>query len=502
MEVDTTSQAAEYTRPRHVMDGETEPHPPPPDPVARWVAEGLRDVEIAVRLNVSVGEARERRARLHGEPHTVALPRPWPPAAAHEAPPEPEPATAGRGRWLTFLPAAVLAALTVAGGWWLLSAGSEPAPRRTVETFLPLPPDPAETAIQLQQAASVPFPDDLSLVMRVEDGADGAGALERLYRDAQGELRRDRLLVAPEGATIGRVVADVDGWLLVAGLHAGDSTSFLRSDDGGVSWQEQGSLAGQWEPVGVWEGETVAWRDRGRGLGEFVLAPSGEAFVPPYPDGSLPLAILAKGKLLWRAPGSGVIAEGDRAPYASPNIDQGSYHEWLAPQPTGAGTMISWSAASAATGEEKAYAGIMTRRGQLTQSWVGLPGPIAGRRDGATLVSVAPSADAVGEFVAVLVELQANRWSPIAAGDGYLSSGEERFIASVRQGPFVRVRTRRDCSPILGGADIEAVEIGCVVSGVILRAPGETVVHNDYTWTQVVSPSGRPGWIRIDFLEQ
>ena len=489
------------------MDGDSEPPPAHPDPVAGWVAAGLRDVEIAVRLGVSVGEARDRRARVHGElPPDRSYPEPQrvapEPLAVSPAPAESvADAREAPSRWLTFVPLIALAGLAVAGGWWLLSSGSEPEPPRTIETFVPLPVPPTQTAMQLQQGPSIPLPADLSLVVRVDDGAGGARALERIYKDADGAIHRDELLAAPEGATIGRVVSDVDGWLLVAAIVRPDSTTFLHSLDGGVTWEEQGSLEGHWEPVGVWEGETIAWRDRGRGLGDFVRVPSGETFVPPYPDGSLPLAILAKGKLLWRAPGSGVIAEGDRAPYSSPSIDQGSYHEWLAPQPTGAGTMISWSSESPASGESEQYAGIMTRRGQLTQSWVGLPGTIAGRRDGATLVSMAPVPDVPGQQMAVLVELQANRWRPIVGGDGLLVSTDERFIASVRQGPFVRVKERDRCAVIRGGSDIDAIEIGCVVARVVLRAPGQTVVHNDYTWTQVVSPSGRPGWINVGDIE-
>jgi hypothetical protein len=190
------------------------------------------------------------------------------------------------------------------------------------------------------------------------------------------------LLAAPEGASIGPVISDVDGWLLVAAINRPGSTAFLRSVDGGVTWEEQGSLEGRWQPVGTWEGESIAWRDRDGTLGDFVRLPSGEPFVPPYPGGGLPLAILAKGRLLWRVPGSGAIAEGDGAVSASPEIGQGSYHEWLAPQPTAAGTMIHWTGLSTATGEEERYVGIMTRRGTITQTWVGLPGAIAGRRDG------------------------------------------------------------------------------------------------------------------------
>ncbi|MEX0782124.1 MAG: hypothetical protein WD557_05695 [Dehalococcoidia bacterium] len=484
------------------MDGENDPSPAPVDPVERWVADGLRDVEIAVRLGVSVGEARERRSRVHGEPlrSELALPPPLPltpspPALGIEE--EDPPAR----NWLTLIPALVVAALAIAGGWWLLSAGSEPAPIRSVEPFVPAPIPGNEKATALQRGPSIPFPNDLSLVLRVSDGSGGARALERVYRDAGGVLRREELLTAPEGTSIGRVVSDVDGWLLVAAINDPEATSFLQSLDGGVSWESQGSLAGAWEPVGVWEGETIAWRERGGGLGEFVIVPSGEPFVPPYPDGSLPLAILSRGKLLWRVPGSGVIAEGDRAPYSSPNIDQGSYHEWLAPQPTGTGTMIHWRGASPVTGEDEDYVGIMTRRGRITQSWVGIPGPVAGRRDGATLVSLAATPDANGDLMAVLVELQANQWRPIVADADLLVSNDQRFIASVRQGPFVRVRAGDECTPIRALSEIDADVIACAAGNVILRAPGETRIHVDYTWMQVIAPGGRSGWIKVDDLE-
>ena len=485
------------------MDGDTSPPPPPADPVAAWVAAGLRDVEIAVRLGVSVGEARERRARLHGErPRSelalpASLPLPPSPAPVEEALPDTDPPY----RWHTAAAMAVVAALAVAGGWWLLTAGSEPEPIRSVPPFIAQPTPGTDRATPLQRGPAIEFPDDLSLVVRVGTAAGGAQSLERIYRDAAGTIRREQMLAAPEGTTLGPVISDVDGWLLVAAINEREYTAFVKSLDGGVTWEPQGSLEGVWIPVGVWEGEPVAWRDAGRGLGQFVLVTSGEAFMPPYPDGSLPLAILAKGKLLWRAPGSGVIAEGDRAPYSSPSIDQGSYHEWLAPQPTGTGTMIAWTGTSPVSGEEASYVGIMTRRGRVTQSWVGLPGPVAGRRDGATVVSLAATPDSPGEVMAVLVELQQNLWRPIVAGDDLLVSHDQHFIASVRQGPFVRVRTAEDCAPIRVHSAIDADAFACVANDVILRAPGETRLHLDYSWTQVIAPGGRAGWIKVDDLE-
>lgn len=479
------------------MDGEFEP-PSPADPVAGWVAQGLRDAEIAVRLGVSVGEARARRSRLHDRPaapSSLAL-APPPPLPLSAPPRGVEEQTAAGNRAAILAPAIIAAVLAAAGGWWLLSAGSEPAPTRSVAGFAPELLS-TESATMLRQGPSIEFPDDLSLVVRTPDGSGAATALKRYYRPQGGDLQVEDILVAPAGSTIGRVVSDVDGWLLVAPIHSEASTAFLRSTDGGVSWEEQGSLEGQWEPVGVWEGETIAWRDRAGGLGEFVRVPSGDAFVPPYPGGGLPLAILAKGRLLWRVPGSGAIAEGDGAVSASPEVGQGSYHEWLAPQPTGAATMIHWTGTSPATGEKESYVGIMTRRGAITQSWVGLPGPIAGRRDGATVVALAPHPEGGGQSMAVLVELQANSWRPIVVGLDLLTSNDEHFIAAVRAGPFVRAEGSGDCVPIHAASGKQFEVISCVADGVILRAPGEARVHVDYTWRPVLSPSGRPGWVDV-----
>ncbi|MGH2608016.1 MAG: hypothetical protein ACRDHF_02910 [Tepidiformaceae bacterium] len=482
------------------MDGEDESPPAPADPVAGWVAEGLRDVEIAVRLHVSVGEARARRARLSGEPGPrpeLALPPPRPLAPSPATPAENEQPPARRNRAVSLAPALVAAAMAVAGGWWLLSPGSEPEPTRTVDAFAP--PFVIQTATELRQGPSTPFPADLSLVVRVDDGADG-GSLERIYRDGAGDFQRETLLASPEGGSIGRVVSDVDGWLLVAAISQSDSTAFVQSLDGGVTWDDVGSLEGDWDPVGSWEGETIAWRDGGEGLGEFVRVPSGEPFEPRYPGGGLPLAILAKGRLLWRVPGSGAIAEGDGSVFTSPDIEQGSYHEWLAPQPTGIGTMIHWTGPAPATGDDEDYVGIVNRRGKITQSWVGLPGPIAGRRDGATLVAVAPHPEIRGASMAVLVELQANSWRPIIVGADLLTSADEHFITSVRQGPFVRVETPRECAPIRALPQRDAEAIACPANGVILRAPGERRIHVDYTWEHVIGPGGRAGWIDIGDL--
>jgi hypothetical protein len=113
---------------------------------------------------------------------------------------------------------------------------------------------------------------------------------------------------------------------------------------------------------------------------------------------------------------------------------------------------------------------------------------------------VAPHPEVSGESMAVLVELQANTWRPIVLGVDLLSSPDEHFIASVRAGPFVRAETARQCAPVRAAPDKESEMIACVANGVILRAPGETRVHVDYTWRQVISPTGRAGWIDVSHL--
>lgn len=465
----------------------------PDDPVARWVAEGLRDAEIAVRLGVSVGEARARRAGLTTAPiapHTLALT-----PVGVPAPPRPSDAKHPGADRLRMAPlAAVLALALGAGAWWLLGAQRE-SPTTPATPVIGFASFSGPHVDELRQGPPIQFPADLSLVLKTGTNPDGsARALERLYRDAGGSLRREELLVAPDGVGIGAVVADTEGWTLVAAITGPGSTRFVRSEDGGVTWEELGALPGHHEPIGLWNGQAVAWQAEEGGLGRFTLVPSGEPFSPPYSDGGLPIALLSRGKLLWRAPGSGAIVESDLTPYLSPEIEQGSYHEWLAPQPTGAGTMIAWQGTNA-LGDPESYAGILNSGGELTQSWAGVPGSIAGRTDGATLIVSAPGDG--GGWIAALVQLQADRWRPLAIGADVLSSPNEHFIASVRRGPFVRVDTRRECAPIYASADRSSDQIACPMNGVILRAPGEVRVHNDYTWQQVIAPTGRPGWVDI-----
>ena len=475
------------------------------DPVARWVAEGLRDAEIAVRLGVSVGEARTRRSRLTNPgpmPAELALPRALP------LPPAPQPATEGATRRRTLArlaPGIVVTVLAVAAGWWVVGAGdsAEGPPQAvsvgSVPIFRGRQPD------LLRPGPPMEFPAELSLVLRAGgDSEHGPERLERYYRDSFGNLQRETLMTAPEGTTIGRVVADSEGWELVAALHAADATAFARSRDGGVTWEEIGTRPGYVEPVGLYNGEAVVWRDTGDGLGLFTLLPSGLGFMPPYPGSGMPVALLAKGKLLWRVPGTGQIAETDGAPYLSPEIDaNGSYYSWLAPQPTGAGTMVQWDGPSVFTGEAESFVGIVNSGGQVTQQWTGVPGPVAGRTDGATLVAVAPATGPADprDSMAVLVELQADRWHPIVTGFALVSSPDPDFIASVRRGPFVRISTRAECAPVRVASERAAEAFACLKNGVIMRAPGETRVHNDYTWRQVVGPNGRPGWVDISHLQ-
>ncbi len=488
------------------METSSDGQPAYEDPVARWVADGLRDAEIAVRLGVSVGEARTRRSRLTG-PHPahaeLALPRaillaPVPSPVVDGAPPP-------RRLRPLLVPGIVVAALAMAACWWVLGAGgSDVAPRTTVAvssapTFRGRQPD------LLRPGPPIEFPADLSLVIRAgADSEHGPRQLQRIYRDSFGNVQQETLLTAPEGAAIGRVISDSDGWAIVAAFHTTHDTTFVRSADGGVNWEEIGQRNGYLEPVGLYEGDAVVWRDTGDGLGLFTRLPSGLGFMPPYPGSGMPVALLAKGKLLWRVPGTGQIAETDGAPYLSPEIDApGSYYSWLAPQPTGAGTMVQWDGPSLFTGENESYIGIVNSAGQVTQQWAGLPGAVAGRSDGATLVVVAPATGPADprDSMAVLVELGADRWRPLVLGFALISSPDPRFIASVRRGPFVRIQTRADCAPIRVASERTAEAFACLGNGVILRAPGETRVHNDYTWRQVVGPNGRAGWVDVSHLQ-
>lgn len=164
--------------------------------------------------------------------------------------------------------------------------------------------------------------------------------------------------------------------------------------------------------------------------------------------------------------------------------------------------MVQWEGPGLFTGEQQSFVGILNSAGQVTQEWSGLPGPVAGRTDGATLIVVAP-ATGPGEprdSMAVLVELQENRWRPLVTGFSLISSPDPRFIASVRRGPFVRVQQRGECAPVRATSQRDAEIISCVRNGVLLRAPGEVRVHVDRTWRQVITPTGRSGWIDIGQL--
>src|SRR5687768_12046742 len=84
------------------------------DPVAGWVAEGLRDAEIAVRLGVSVGEARARRSGLQeARSPGTALALPSSTAQADTGPRPVELPAPARG-WAGHLGAGVIVALLAA----------------------------------------------------------------------------------------------------------------------------------------------------------------------------------------------------------------------------------------------------------------------------------------------------------------------------------------------------------------------------------------------------
>jgi hypothetical protein len=496
------------------------------------VQSGARDAEIAVRLSITIADAKSRIAALvlrAGVPARADLigwePRDVPPAAlsvstpppARRLPPIPYGTVASA---VGFLAACAVAAFLFAPALFDGSAAPAVAPALRDPSAGPIPP---QSAAPIALPAPVPpFPafragpvtdtsEDYAIFFTTGVLGHSYDSLERVYADSSGEVHRDTLLAPPPGAQLLSVVAGGDGELaatLCRGecfprdpAHPNARTSILRSRDGGVTWGAVADVEGVQFAYALAKGQVLLW---GNAATAATAVPGVEVRPLPFTP---PFAVSAQGESVEFWAGGVRLADQPghnySVPASGPNplmleavtSPDETLAMWSERGPDQPGTFVALfnaqsEALVSAFSSSGVWPSILVRKGVSigTASF-----PLGTQR------SDLPGSGA--SATAALIDLRNGVVRPLARPAVALpSDGGRNSIVAVARGPFARV-TGEACLPLRDRPQLDAREVACAAPGVLLRA-GDLRVHQDATWLSVTAPGGTFGWAEVNSLER
>jgi DNA-binding CsgD family transcriptional regulator len=529
--------------------------------VIELVREGARDAEIAVRMSITIGDAknriaalvarlglRERRDLVTWQPRPAAAgtgaAAAWPASAVGPAP---------RRRWsgrLLLGAAAVLGLPLLIAAFFLLPRlfdGSTAGPdKATVEIaqLVVVPPAPGAVdtrgfkPIVVGEPAS-PSESYALIVLTTPIGPASGAALQRIYTDSGGQVHREMLLASTPGSTLLSAVAGGKGDILATvclGRCAEDTplgsgtTRMLRSFDGGVSWQVAGAAPGNYVAYALMQSGAVVslpsddrysfWPLEGSVPSDgtpslhFVGQPfrfRDQRIDPsrPYALSPPPLAATAAG-LLWGS-SDGTLITGQGSVVLDPHLGS-NVRIWSAlPTPDESEFVVTWIATDPAAGQYRSgpYTGVFDVDGHLIAGFASSgieiaqvlsPGYAIGT---AQVPTVWQGVDSKGEpiqTIPVLIDLAKGIAHPVLRALVDLTEGGAHSrIVSVERGPFVRSASA-SCLPLFDRPQLSGRELECVPSGELLRV-GEVRVHQDRNWLSVTTPAGQFGWLDGDYVE-
>lgn len=478
----------------------------------------------------------------------------------------------------TLLAAAAVVILAIAGGGLIGSLGSGsgesegplvgnpggPAVLRTMSVQRPtespaprppLPPTPEPLGPPLVVTEDTGIPFDLALILVdqcVRCSRVGEGFVSRVYVSADGTMREEKLFdpkeyfpdaehsaiwymaFAPGGNEILLAVCAPPacehgtGGPVIGQPDEDSGPILIRSQDGGVTWEEAGVLPWHESLVGSVDGEFLVSSyilnvptDE---LSEqsYYLWPSGEAvprpandewqYFTPMPDGAGGLYWYDGTSNLYDRDGIWLLTlPGILAVIADPADENALFVRWQAHQGVSPRGYISRFTRS--EGEDKLTEWSTYQVTDLSGLYpvVGLRGHIlAGnyyRFTGDR--SVAHWRPAIIEYKFGEVWLIA---PPDGSGEGWGVIDRARHLAAVQVGPFARVTADGLCVNVRESYGIESPVVECVTDGVLLRHEGALVPGTDgegnpapalggTDWLQVVTPAGNRGFASTEFLE-
>lgn len=466
---------------------------------------GAPDAETAVRLGLPIGEAKARiralleRLQLNSRAELTT----WDGVVPAIVEPDPEPAEAApivevapaavvepfRRRYARLLPLAACGLLVAGAGAFVLTASEgrsaqrgRSAVVRTIDQLaapsayidgVPLP--------ELRIGSTTVLPHDLALVQ----WDTGTGVIRRIYRSEDGAVRTEELFAPARGETVSQVAATPDGRELVVAVNApqpggrSPTSTVYRSSDGGATWSVIGASR---------EGAFVT-----------AVGPAGVAIALDAADGSRRVELLPGGAtvrgtaqltdagVVWRVLGTAIQQTANpaltRYTSSAPFVDGARYAVRLRAPGTGGATGVGVAddqgkLASGFTGDVRAVINVIP--GGLIAADLSVPNS---GWDGET-----------GDPTFVLIDPTAGVAHPIETGAAIARRGQI-FTVAVQRGPLVHIAgADGGCAPVRNRPVIDGAVIFCAPNGMALR-PGETRVHNDYTWLRVMSGRERPGWV-------
>jgi hypothetical protein len=361
--------------------------------------------------------------------------------------------------------------------------------------------------------------------------------LYRLYRDASGQPRTDALFTieavglplhrgnheeawANESSITGfamdetasEIAAGVctRGYCGGLGFPTSDAqTTFYRSLDGGVTWEELAVVdGGAWVVAIAKDGVVVSgpYGPEEETEPKFSLFPGGEPLQPPPDTSGWPLT-LPGGELAWRTEGGRLLLSDGSEVLP---LGEGVYVGNIVADAGGERLAATWYT----EGPPPRYLiGAFPSDGSPTSAfslsdYVGVGGWLSD-----TLVAgnasvppgLLPTPEPGGylnNFVPVIIDLEDGEAHPMAGPFHELPLSGRNYIRAVLHGPFARVVNTGSCLNVRAAPGMAAPVLTCAADGVLLRDTSGTREVDGVTWRRVWTLAGSEGWASSQYLER
>lgn len=291
------------------------------------------------------------------------------------------------------------------------------------------------------------------------------------------------------------------------------TTTFYRSNDGGLSWNATGSRPGQWFVRAAVNNEAVAVSFEGSS--QWILVDSNRAIRRPEDAGELDLVIF-RGEIAWlHRELPIVISESGSTRY---KLDLGQpltarIVDIVAP--SNGEMAVLWMDPAI---PEKRFLTVRSRDGERVRTLdaenaivrlfgftPGLTGPGLALLVGA-FTGVYPGTcpeDQLGYGMSpAIVEVDPGRMAFIREllVDTKCPAGGTWAFASW-QGGFARIDAPSSCLSVRQQPGLDAAVLECVADGALLILAGSTTEADGTRWTAIRTLGGRAGWVAREFLE-
>ncbi len=409
------------------------------------------------------------------------------------------------------------------------SASASPTPSGTPETIAGIDVKP------LTLGDPVPLPEDVALY--IERGCAScdvpAEALERVYRAADGSIRREDVFVgsnpvAPDPGYIMSISMETANDIViticdgptycggVANTFEGSKSSVRHSTDGGITWTTEPQLDG-----GIWFSGNMRGGPQGAfGLISREVHPSvGIDISTLYFYPSLdPAPIARTARILDPANGPPLVLGDDGVSlyrveggtsstpwFYFDDLPENSLIQDV--QFVSNGLAVTFAVPGAGLYTGFAEMGTPGEPTALTEifSWPTPSAPAFYRPNrgfvGPRAMIIGVNSGGIG-YVPAVIDFEAAAIRPISDFSPELGNAWNRnLVKGVQVGPFARVaNTDGDCLNVREQPSLSATSFGCYAEGVLLVEQGQRTDADGTSWALVMA-GDRQGWASTEFLE-